>query len=368
MKITIIGRGNAGCISALHFYNHKKFISNKIELELIYDSKIKPVPTGQATTLELPHFLWLSTDSKKLFNFNFTQKNGIMYENWGQKNNMWFHEFPFGSYGIHFDPENFQNYIVNNLKINFKEKDENIINYEGIDSDYIIDCRGSPTSLENYDELINPLNCTLLSNLPEDKNIKWTRTIATPDGWCFYIPLKDKVSIGYSFNKEITSEKNAIKNFKNLFKVEKINKIFNFKQYIAKKPILNNRVFLNGNKLFFLEPLEATAMNTYHVWCKFIWDSIINKTHTLENSEIRIKEYINKIQNYILWHYSFGSKYKTKFWKAAKKLYIKNKEEKFEIMINEIKKIKIDFLKNHDKYPYAQWSGWNIKNWLEGMK
>jgi hypothetical protein len=368
MKITIIGKGNAGCISALHFYNFGKFISKKIEIELIYDSKIKPVPTGQATLLDLPHFLWVSTDYKKLFNFNFTQKNGIMYENWGKKNIKWFHEFPFGTYGIHFDPESFQNYVLSNLKINFKEKDENIINYEKIDSDYIIDCRGSPNNLEEYDELVNPLNCCLLSNLPEDKSIYWTRTIATPDGWCFYIPLKNKVSIGYSFNKKITSEKNAINNFKKLFKIEKINKVFDFKQYVAKKAILNNRIFLNGNKLFFLEPLEATAMNTYHVWCRFIWDAIISKTHTLQNSEIRIKEYINKVQNFILWHYSFGSKYETKFWKYAKKLYVKNKEENFEKKVNEIKKIKMDFLKNHKAYPYAQWSGWNIKNWLEGME
>ena len=86
MKITILGRGNAGCISALHFYNYTKLLSKKVSIELIYDSKIDPVPVGQATLLDLPFFLWESTDWKKLTNFNFTQKRGIMYENWGKKN------------------------------------------------------------------------------------------------------------------------------------------------------------------------------------------------------------------------------------------------------------------------------------------
>jgi len=56
MKITILGRGNAGCISALHFYNYTKFLSKKIDIELIYNSKIDPVPVGQATLLDLPFF------------------------------------------------------------------------------------------------------------------------------------------------------------------------------------------------------------------------------------------------------------------------------------------------------------------------
>ena len=52
MKIVIIGRGNAGCISATHFAHYRNFIDTKVEIELIYDSSIPPVPTGQGTTLQ----------------------------------------------------------------------------------------------------------------------------------------------------------------------------------------------------------------------------------------------------------------------------------------------------------------------------
>lgn len=366
MKITILGRGNAGCISALHFYHYGKLLNKKIEVELIHDSKINPVPVGQATTLDLPRFLWESTDYKNLMNFNFTEKKGIMYENWNKKNKKWFHEFPLGQHAIHFDPKTFQDYVVNNLKINFIEKDENVIDYKKIDSNYIIDCRGAPDTMDKYDSLINPLNCALLSSLPKDDSLLWTRTIATPDGWCFCIPLKDRISVGYIFNKNITSEENAKNNFIKLLKIKKINKVFNFNQYIVKNAIIDNRVFLNGNKLFFLEPLEATAMNAYQTWCRYIWDVVVDKTSTFENSEKRIKEYIFKIQNFILWHYGSGSIYKTKFWSHAKKLYQKNKEDNFESIIRQTNNYTMDYLKNNvSLFPYAQWSGWNIKNWIE---
>jgi len=369
MKITILGRGNAGCISALHFYHYSKLLNKKIEIELIHDSKIDPVPVGQATTLELARFLWEATDYKNLKHFNFTEKRGILYENWGKKNKEWFHEFPFGNYAIHFNPKTFQDYIVSNLKINFIEKDENVIDYKKIDSDYIIDCRGAPDAMDKYNPLINPLNRALLASLPKDDTLVWTRTVATPDGWCFCIPLKERISVGYIFNKDISSDENAKDNFINLFKIKEVNKVFNFNQYIAKNAIIDNRVFLNGNRLFFLEPLEATAMNVYQMWCRFIWDAIIDKTYTLENSEKRIKEYIFKVQNYILWHYKSGSVYKTKFWTYAKKLYEKNKDDYFESIIKQLDNHTMVHLKNNPElFEYAQWSGWNIKNWLENTK
>ena len=47
MKVSILGRGNAGCITAMYL----AYMNPEIELELLYDSNINPVPTGQGTTL-----------------------------------------------------------------------------------------------------------------------------------------------------------------------------------------------------------------------------------------------------------------------------------------------------------------------------
>jgi hypothetical protein len=229
MKITILGRGNAGCISALYFNHFGKFLDQKIEIELIYDSKIPPVPVGQATIVPLPFLLWQSLGITAASDFEHTIKTGVMYENWGNKNEKIFHELAFANHGIHFEPKNFQDIIVNNLKIKFKEKDENIIDYKEIDEDYIIDCRGKPKNLDkDYTKLINPLNHALLSSVPlKDKEVSWTKAIATKDGWCFYIPLRNKVALGYNFNSEITPLEEAKENFKEFFSLEKIDRDFN---------------------------------------------------------------------------------------------------------------------------------------------
>lgn len=368
MKIIILGRGNAGCISAIHFAYFRKFVDKKIEIELIYDSKIKPVPTGQGTTLQLPEWLFFSFGSSYLNNFPITQKTGIMYENWGKKNKKIFHSFPLGKYGLHFNPEDFQNYVCKNLKINFTEKDENIKDYNTLDADYIIDCRGTPKKFNGYEKLINPLNSALLAVLPKkEKDVLWTRTIATPDGWCFYIPLPTKTSVGYLYNNKITSEKKARNNFKKLFGVEKVNHVFPFKQYVAKKPVVDNRVLLNGNKLFFLEPLEATAMGTYVKACQCYYSYIFHNT-SKEDTNKNIKNYVYQIQQFILWHYANGSTYNTKFWKQAKKLNKQTPKPMLEEQINNIKKMSnLNFEKTlSGGFPdFAQWPPFSIKQWYD---
>ena len=365
MKIIILGRGNAGCLSAIHFAHFRHFTNKKVEIELVYDSKIKPVPTGQGTTLDFPVSLFHCFKSSFYQSFPFTFKTGIMYENWSKKNKKMLHAFPLGKYGLHFNPKEFQDYVCNNLKINFTEKDENIKDYNSLDADYIIDCRGTPKSLKEYNTLINPLNCALLAELPKKENdVKWTRCIATKDGWCFYIPLPTKTSVGYLYNDKISSLKQVKNNFNKLFKIDKINHIFPFKQYVAKNPIIDNRVLLNGNRLFFLEPLEATAMATY-LWTAKCHYSYMFEDWSKEQTENSIKEYINKIQNFILYHYSNYSLYKTNFWKHAKTLWDNTKTTNLDQELNQVKNMSnLEYQKTFSStYEFAQWHQTSIKQW-----
>lgn len=367
MKITILGRGNAGCISAMHFAHFRKQINTKIDIELIYDSNILPVPTGQGTTLDFPEKLFQNFGSSYLSDFPYTMKTGIMYENFGKVNKKIYHNFPIGSYALHFEPKQFQDYVCNNLKVNFKETDENIKDLNTIDSDYIIDCRGTPKNLDGYDKLHNPLNTALLSTLPKKENdVLWTRSIAHKNGWCFYIPLPEKTSLGYLFNRDITPIKEAQKDFKKTFGVEDVSKVFRFSQYVAKEAIVDNRVLLNGNKLFFLEPLEATAMGMYIQTNKFYYDYIFNGTSQYQTN-LNIKDHVTKVQNFILWHYANGSTYNSKFWKHAQKVWEENKDIDFIKILKVIKGMtKEDVEKSiHTNFKYAQWQEWNLKLWQD---
>ena len=59
-KITIVGRGNAGCFTALHYgYYLRK--NKDIEIELIYDPNIPTEFVGQGTQLEATDLMGQST-------------------------------------------------------------------------------------------------------------------------------------------------------------------------------------------------------------------------------------------------------------------------------------------------------------------
>jgi hypothetical protein len=210
------------------------------------------------------------------------------------------------------------------------------------------------------------------SNIPKIENeTHWTRACATPDGWAFYIPLYNQISLGYMYNSNVTTREQAEENFKSQFGIDHIRESFPFEQYICKTPIVDDRIIMQGNRLFFLEPLESTSVATYDQWNRMTWDWIVNKKYTTQQTIERIRNYTKQVQNFILYHYAFGSKFNTPFWDYAKKLADGVKDKEFDNILN--------YSKNEDKLSirnmearennqqYAQWKPWNIKLWFDGM-
>ena len=376
MKITILGAGSAGCFTALYFSH---YTDDTVEVELIHDPDILPTPVGQATLLLPPVLLW------DTFQFNWhnnpidaVPKTGILYEGWGKKKDKIFHPFPFGSTGMHFSPSKLQEYVLNAGKKLFKVTESKVEDCTGIDSDYIIDCRGTPTNWEEYDFLENPLNSVLISQKEgiEGNNL-WTRSVATPDGWAFMIPqTSNSTSVGYLYNHSITSEGDAVSNFRDMFGIEEITTKLKFNNYIAKQPVIGDRVILNGNRLFFIEPLEATSIETHLEWCRYIRDWIIGNKFDGPVAVEKIKTYIEEVKSFILWHYQFGSKYNTPFWDYAKSFKIK--DGMFHRRISTIGTPEwhsnefspsmnfVDFGRKA-AWNYGQWEPWNFKMWHEGV-
>jgi len=365
MKITILGRGNAGCLIALHYGHYTKKISD-IKVELIYDKNIPTEIVGQGSLLTIPFLLWEALGIDWYNNpIQATPKLGILYENWGKKNEKIFHPFPFDRTALHYSPEKLQDTI---LKSNlFEVKEGHVDSYDELDSDYIFDCRGFPTNFDDYRELKNPLNAVLLGMKNEvDVSQFWTRTVATPDGWCFVIPnTTSTTSYGYLYNMDITTKEEASKNFKDLFGVD-FTKEIKFKKYAANNPIIDNRIILGGNRLFFIEPLEATAIPTSLEWARYIYDWIVLKKFDADRAALKIKEHIFQIENFILWHYQFGSKYDTPFWDYAKTLTIEDPQ--FHRVLNHTLSAGDEwFSRENNTTQYGQWKSFNFHYWYDGV-
>ena len=101
-------------------------------------------------------------------------------------------------------------------------------------------------------------------------------------------------------------------------------------------------------------------------------DYIITKKESIEQAAHSAKEYIKELQNFVLWHYQFGSKYNTPFWDYAKKLSFI--DEKFDAMVEYTQPLTRfqSIPKSHggctsDASQYGQWPAYSFKLWYDGM-
>ena len=381
MKIVIIGGGNAGVWTALHygFYtrNHKD-----IEIELIYNPEIDPVPVGQGTLTDAPALLWFACGTDWYHNeIRATPKLGILYENFSKKNPNIFHPFWLPSTAIQADPKYLQKYILNSGWFDVKEG--NVTDLDTADADVIFDCRGNNEKEHiEYETLYSPVNSVLLAiSEVNDNSQNWTRSVATPDGWTFVIPnTTSTTSYGYLYNSDITPMETAKTNFRELFP-EITGEMVNlpFESYLAKTPVRidsnGRKIILNGNRLAFLEPMEATAISFYLNIARITFDEIIEKTIETHNTNFQIKNKMHEIHTFISWHYVNGSIYDTPFWNEAQAKtnimfekiegsdYILDKN--FKYMVNTVKSL--SWVESRDdKGEYGIWPTYSIKNWYEG--
>lgn len=319
-KITIIGAGTAGCLTASSFLNEV----NKYDIELIYDPNIPPAAVGEATNYSVANFLSVvyNFNEADLIKCKGTKKFGIQKNNWGPKD--YFHPFLFANYAFHLDSKEFQKLILSKLSKVITVKEQSIDNIKDIKSDYIIDCRGKYEDSEvNFIDSI-PVNASYVTQCFWDKpEFEHTLTIARPYGWVFGVPLQDRCSIGYLFNSSINNVEEVKEDVKEVFKEFNLNpsektNLINFKSYYRKNNF-NGNVFYNGNASFFTEPLEATTFEM-QVTTAFMIKEAIN-TGTIGNKQFQThwEEDIKKQIVMINLHYLNNKNYNTDFWKEASK-------------------------------------------------
>jgi len=373
-KISIVGAGNAGCITAMYYYLYAK---DDIEEITIYHDPSTPIErTGQGTSTTVASLI------NNFFHLDFldhnliksTRKEGIMYENWGRNSEKIFHSFPQFLPAIHYVPNLFSQAILNSGIFKVVEKKIKDTEKE-IDSDFIFDCRGRNNRDKNlYDKLINPLNSVILSRkeiiYPD---LVYTRTIATPNGWTFVIPNIDSTSYGYLYNNQITTKEEATADFIERFDVVPDGYLI-FENYIAKNCFYGERTIFNGNRLSFLEPLEATSTGFYEN-VAMIGLEYITGRYDRDICNQKIRSEMKEIEDFILWHYQFGSKYDTPFWEYAKSLPFNPNPQFNKVIEYSMSKSYSDLIRQRirdrenfrDDGYYGHWSASAFKIWTDGM-
>lgn len=323
-KITIIGRGTAGCLAAIYFAKQTDW-----KIDWIYDPNIKQQAVGEGTTLTVPIRLGLDLDFNvvELQEIYGTPKLGIRKMNWGKANKDFTHAFPPPMHGYHFNAVMLQDYIIkrltDNQRVNMIYK--NITSHGELDTDFVIDCSGRPKDFSEFN-----LRTEIPVNAVSVKQCAWqgarfaqTLTIARPYGWVFGIPLLNRCAIGYLYNKDINTLEEVQQDAENIYKEfnltpGEVGNNFTFMNYTKKQNFYEN-VAYNGNASSFLEPLEATSL--YTVIMNNIWaHQVFTKKLSVEEANKNYQDDLDSISDMIMLHYFAGSSFDTEFWKNAKKL------------------------------------------------
>ena len=378
MKIAVIGTGTAGILSISFLLAYTK---ESIEVYSIYNPKKSILGIGESTSTQIPTILSDCIDFSLLENseeLDATLKLGVKFTDWRDKE-FFSHMMPV-NYAMHFDNHSIKEFTFKKIKeiyknfneihgnvdklISSKDEVKVIVDGEEHNFDYVIDCGGYPEDYTDYNlnKHISLNSCLVHNTKPEE--YYYTHHKATPNGWMFGIPLQSRQSWGYLYNDSITSEEDAISNFKTYCDDIEDDKLrqFKFKSYSA-KTFFDGRVLKNGNRALFYEPLEAFMGYFYDRVMRFFFDYLYND-NDIELTNQYIREVANNIELAICFVYHGGSIYDTPFWDYAKRLsYDKlNNDLVWQYQLHAIQQIK------NDEFNQIRTKGvgaFPVKSWLD---
>jgi hypothetical protein len=159
-----------------------------------------------------------------------------------------------------------------------------------------------------------------------------------------------------------------------------------FESYKALEPVRidsnGRKIILNGNRLAFLEPMEATAVGFYLDVARMTFDWVMDdflhlskkqelmSLATMNDVKFNINKHMHEIHTFILWHYTKGSVYDTPFWRAAQAettTIFKQPNEEFEQFIDLAKSLDYTDCRSYENTDkgYGQWPLWSIKQWYD---
>ena len=339
-NICVIGAGTAGVISMLALIN--KLQGTDYHVTCIYDPDIPTIQVGESTSTAVLELLKKTLDFRVLRDLepiDGTVKYGVKYQNWSDEDFFVHHADP----AIHLNSAKFSYWALNKIKQmypkNYTEIHTTVDTLDDINGravvnnqhvfDIVIDCRGFPKA-EDFvaGKYSNPIFTSVNSVIifPEFKKYDemYSTSYATKHGWMFGIPLTHRKAWGYLYNNELTTQQEAIEDFKQIRNLSdddiQTTRQFSWTSFY-KKEAMHGPVLYSGNKLIFFEPGQGLALHYYLVLADYLGYLILN-TVSLDDINKRINEFhlgnTSDFQDLIAMNYNGVPKYQSKFWDHCK--------------------------------------------------
>lgn len=381
MRIAVIGVGTAGVTSLCHAL---RWLGNENDtVTSIYDPNVKILAIGESMDPGFPTVLFegaeftLLEDADEL---DATLKLGVTWKNWRNNEFTSFMHPPV--YAMHFNNGKLKDFCFDRFtKIwgdRFRVIEGSVSNLTSTDNaatvtvdnvdhhfDFVIDCRGTPKDLTDYNVVNDPVNHCLVNVINEPGT--WNTTIhqAHANGWMFGIPLTTRQGWGYLYNDKITSREDAVADIERIFNTKDLDlREFKFNSYYAKS-FFNGRVIKNGNAALFFEPMEALSGYFYSTVMRNLTDYILGEC-SVDDVNYRLTEAAQDIENFINFAYHGGSTFDSDFWKntVATTTAKLQTDQRWAKTVNEIKSCISDGKIIQEK----SIARWYIRHWLNWDK
>ena len=344
MRVAIIGRGTSAIIQActmLHLHERME----ELNISIFYDPDVPPIAVGESSTPHLPYLLKDAlgiTIDELLEKRIISRKRGVTFINWGT-GEPWIHGFGdhynysvdgnSGLESFQFDTVIFNEFVSKKLmekgvqyipeKVISQKEHEDLIFINGKPYDFVVNCTGW-----NYDPdlTITPQFHTVNAGyLYRDEDFSLTESLAakdltvhraTEDGWEFNLPFPHEgvMRKGYLFNTNYISTEEVVKKMTDR---GKNGKVITWRPKRSKYLIETKLSAANGNRLFFVEPLQAYSVLLYIEMGYMAADYMTSK----KTEECRSKFNLNyrklmiSYEQELAFHYQYGSVFKdSKFW------------------------------------------------------
>lgn len=340
MRIAVVGAGSAGVITTAQLCAN---VPAGFQIVNIYDPNTNILGIGESTNSGFITVL------EKACHFNFledlpemdsTLKFGNKFIGW--REHEWLNPLLDGGIAIHINnfklrefvhkrchkywPDKFS--VIQGLVDDIVNSDKSatvIINGHPEVFDYVIDTRGFPKDWTDYHMVDSlPINRAIINTVYAPGDWQYTEHRATPNGWQFGIPLQHRRTYGYLFNDKITPVEEAYADFAKFFdiNVKDVGRLegqteYQFKAYYTTK-VLDGRVFKNGNRAIFFEPISASSIYFY-VYANYLLIEHLKGARTENQVNNLFIDYAQQLESLICYMYHGGSTYDTPFWQQAKK-------------------------------------------------
>lgn len=161
-------------------------------------------------------------------------------------------------------------------------------------------------------------NSAITGVLPNEGKIKpYTSAITMNHGWLWNVPMRDSDHLGYVYDNNCVSEKDATDEFINKYPGVEIKASVSFKPGRYKESWKGNVVAL-GNAFAFIEPIESTGIHMILTQLKRFDKAYRNNglsDLSKEEYNHRVNSAWDQLRDFIVIHFKFNSKLQTPFWK-----------------------------------------------------